>query len=221
MRYGETIRAGRLRLALAAGLLAVLAGATSAALAQPAPGHGGGSPAPGAAPPGPRGGGPDARPPGGGPGARPPGGGGHPPPSYRAYPRGDRHDHDHHSSSVIFFGPTFGWGWGYPYYDGFYYGGYNGWPYPPPGGYYERRYEVERREPPAPPVEIFVYPQRGQSEAEQATDRYECHSWGVKQTGFDPVRPLGGVAEADWAAKRDAYQRALTACLSARGYAVR
>jgi len=147
-------------------------------------------------------------------------GGGHPPPAYRAYPRGDRDHHDHHSSSVIFFGPSLGWGWGYPY-DGFYYGGYYGWPYPPRGAYYERRYDVEEREPVVAPVEVFVYPQRGQSEGEQATDRYECHRWGVEQTGFDPVKPLGGVAEADWASRRDAYQRALAACLSARGYAVR
>ena len=122
-----------------------------------------------------------------------------------------------------------GWGWGYPY-DGFYWGGYYGYPYgypygpyPPRGGYYERRYEVRESEvtPPAQPVEIFMYPQRHQSEEQQANDRYECHRWGVGQTGFDPVKPLGGVAEADWASKRDSYQRALTACLSARGYAVR
>jgi len=219
MRYGETMRAGRLRLALAAALVAMLAGAMNVAVAQPPPGPGG--PGAGGHPLG--GSGASAR--GGAPGARPPGGGahrpgGHPPPAYRAYPRSDRDHHDHHSSSVIFFGPSLGWGWGYPY-DGFYYGGYYGWPYPPRGAYYERRYEVEQREPAVAPVEVFVYPQRGQSEEQQATDRYECHRWGVDQTGFDPVKPLGGVAEGDWASKRDAYQRALAACLTARGYAVR
>ena len=226
MRYGETMRAGRLRLALVAGLTLMLAGAMSAALAQPPGGDGGRPGGPGAGGPPPGGPGPGVR--GGGPGVRPPGGR-HPPPMYRSYPRGDHHHH-HHSSSVLFFGPPLGWGWGYPY-DGYYWGGYYGYPYgypygayPPRGGYYGRRYYEERESmavTPVPPVEVFLYPQRGQGEEQQADDRYECHRWGVDQTGFDPVKPLGGVAEADWASKRDAYQRALTACLSARGYAVR
>src|SRR6516164_8225587 len=33
---------------------------------------------------------------------------------------------------------------------------------------------------------IYVYPARGQSQAQQQRDRYECHSWAVRQTGFDP-----------------------------------
>ena len=231
MRYAETIRVGRLRLALVAGLTVMLAAAMSAAVAQPPGGGAGRAGDPGAASPRPGGAGAGIR--GGGPGGPPPGGalrpgGGHPPPVYRSYPRGDRHHH--HSSSVLFFGPSLGWGWGYPY-DGHYWGGYYGYPYgypygayPPRGGYYGRRYYETRESEavtPVPPVEVFVYPQRGQGEEQQATDRYQCHRWGVDQTGFDPVKPLGGVAEADWAAKRDAYQRALAACLSARGYAVR
>ena len=35
---------------------------------------------------------------------------------------------------------------------------------------------------------IFVYPAKGQSQAQQDKDRYECHSWAVRQTGFDPTR---------------------------------
>jgi YMGG-like Gly-zipper len=35
---------------------------------------------------------------------------------------------------------------------------------------------------------IFVYPAKGQSQAQQDRDRYECHSWAVRQTGFDPTR---------------------------------
>jgi Glycine zipper len=35
---------------------------------------------------------------------------------------------------------------------------------------------------------IFVYPAKGQSQAQQERDRYECHSWAVRQTGFDPTR---------------------------------
>ena len=34
----------------------------------------------------------------------------------------------------------------------------------------------------------FVYPQKGQSAEQQKKDEYECHSWSVKQTGFDPTQ---------------------------------
>jgi len=37
--------------------------------------------------------------------------------------------------------------------------------------------------------DIYIYPARGQSQAQQNQDRYECHSWAVNQTGFDPSRP--------------------------------
>ncbi len=33
----------------------------------------------------------------------------------------------------------------------------------------------------------FVYPQKGQSAEQQKKDEYDCHSWAVKQTGFDPT----------------------------------
>ena len=33
----------------------------------------------------------------------------------------------------------------------------------------------------------YVYPQKGQSADQQKKDEYECHSWAVKQTGFDPT----------------------------------
>lgn len=36
--------------------------------------------------------------------------------------------------------------------------------------------------------DIYIYPAKGQSQAQQDRDRYECHSWAVKQTGFDPSR---------------------------------
>ncbi len=37
--------------------------------------------------------------------------------------------------------------------------------------------------------DLFIYPKKGQSEEKQSKDRYECHSWSVKQTGFDPSAP--------------------------------
>jgi hypothetical protein len=59
--------------------------------------------------------------------------------------------------------------------------------------------------------DVFIYPKQGQSEDQQAKDRYECHSWASNQTGFDPTQPLGGVAESEAGSKRSDYQRAMTA----------
>lgn len=67
-------------------------------------------------------------------------------------------------------------------------------------------------------AEIYAYPGRGQSASRQDDDRYTCHRWAVDQTGFDPTRALEGV---DSGGSRSAYQRAMAACLEARGYAVR
>lgn len=41
---------------------------------------------------------------------------------------------------------------------------------------------------PAGASDIFIYPNSGQDKAQQDRDRYECHSWAVGQTGFDPSR---------------------------------
>jgi hypothetical protein len=38
-------------------------------------------------------------------------------------------------------------------------------------------------------TDMFIYPAKGQSQALQDKDRYECHSWAVQQTGYDPSRP--------------------------------
>ena len=38
-------------------------------------------------------------------------------------------------------------------------------------------------------TDMFIYPAKGQSQAQQDKDRYECHSWAVQQTGFDPSKP--------------------------------
>jgi len=68
--------------------------------------------------------------------------------------------------------------------------------------------------------QMFIYPKQGQSEQKQATDRYQCHQWSVDQTGFDPTQPGGNVPESQNASKRADYQRAMKACLEARGYSV-
>lgn len=72
--------------------------------------------------------------------------------------------------------------------------------------------------PRAPPAQaptanaqLFVYPARHQSPAQQARDKRQCQHWAGHQTGFKPG-----------AAKRRAdYDRAITACLEGRGYTVR
>jgi hypothetical protein len=49
--------------------------------------------------------------------------------------------------------------------------------------------------PPAPvaAAPLYFYPQRGQAEALQERDRYECYRWAVRETGTDPgMTPLRG-----------------------------
>ncbi|MBS0613465.1 MAG: hypothetical protein JSS24_09875 [Proteobacteria bacterium] len=69
--------------------------------------------------------------------------------------------------------------------------------------------------------DFFVYPRNGQSEAQTAKDRFECHQWAVSQTGFDPSEPGGGVDTGQNAGKRTDYKRAISACLEGRQYSVR
>lgn len=64
------------------------------------------------------------------------------------------------------------------------------------------------------PDGLFVYPAEGQSEEQLRQDRYECHEWAVRQTGFDPTLAAPGTQGGS------DYRRAMTACLEARGYTV-
>jgi hypothetical protein len=70
-------------------------------------------------------------------------------------------------------------------------------------------------------AETFAYPRNGQSDEQQATDRYECHRWAVDKTGFDPTRTSGNVGGTEITTKRVDYRRAEGACLEARGYSVK
>jgi len=113
---------------------------------------------------------------------------------------------------------TIWWG-GIPYY---YAGGvYYTW-YPDYRGYVvtEPPPEAQVQQEAVVSDELYIYPKKGQSEKQQALDRYECHRWSSSQTGFDPTQPGGGVSETQNAAKRSDYRRAMTACLEARGYSV-
>ena len=74
--------------------------------------------------------------------------------------------------------------------------------------------------PARPGDNFYIYPKNGQSAAQQAADRYECHNWAKSQTGFDPTQPGGGVPPDQNAARGAQYNRAMTACLSARDYSV-
>lgn len=42
---------------------------------------------------------------------------------------------------------------------------------------------------------MYTYPNAGQSEQQQAKDRFECHQWSVSQSGFDPSQaaPMANV----------------------------
>ena len=37
--------------------------------------------------------------------------------------------------------------------------------------------------------QLYIYPSKGQSQEQQEKDRYQCHSWAVRETGFDPMNP--------------------------------
>jgi hypothetical protein len=66
------------------------------------------------------------------------------------------------------------------------------------------------------PGDLYSYPAQGQSPEQQSRDRYDCHRWGVTQTGFDPAN---AVIPND--ARLPDYRRAVSACLEARGYTVK
>lgn len=113
-----------------------------------------------------------------------------------------------------------------PYYYSPYYDSYYNSPY------YEPTPMVDQEQPsvyaqPAPSVSpasaerIFVYPRKGQSEELQAKDRYECHRWGVSQTGYDPTQPTSGMPGAQLNQMRADYKRAMSACLDGRGYTMK
>lgn len=78
-------------------------------------------------------------------------------------------------------------------------------------------------QPAAPPDsaqdDLIIYPKNGQSKDQQAADQYECHNWARGQTGFDPTQPAAG-NPGDVDRSRSNYNRAMSACLQARGYQV-
>lgn len=67
-------------------------------------------------------------------------------------------------------------------------------------------------------LSLHVTPLKGQSPQQTENDRYACHQWAVAQSGFDPINASQDAHATS--GMRDSYRRALTACLSARGYSV-
>jgi hypothetical protein len=108
-----------------------------------------------------------------------------------------------------------------PYYAPYYYSPYYA---PPPVVIREQPQVYVQPAPSAPQYSsqrIFIYPRQGQSDEVQANDRYECHSWSVSQTHFDPTQPASSIPEAQLYQMRANYQRAMGACLDGRGYTMK
>lgn len=70
--------------------------------------------------------------------------------------------------------------------------------------------------PPGTGYDVIAYPMHGQGPEQQDQDRYQCHRWAVSESGFDPATaPYAPAAQV-----ASNYRRALSACLSGRGYSV-
>ena len=116
--------------------------------------------------------------------------------------------------------PYFGFSYGagpYPYYGGPWYGPRVGVGVTVGGGYPVHPKPAPPAAPPASQgaLKLYVYPAAGQSEAQTADDRYQCHVWAAGQSGHDPTLGAGSRDEAE------SYSRAFTACMEGRNYVVR
>ena len=68
------------------------------------------------------------------------------------------------------------------------------------------------------PADLYVSPARGQSKEQLEMDRNECHARAVAKAGYDPNHASTGFQIGQ---KRLDYDRAIAACLQARGYTVK
>lgn len=96
---------------------------------------------------------------------------------------------------------------------------------PAQNGYVVQNPPADADQPSAPPPgaqqDLIIYPKNGQTSEQQAADRYECHNWARSQTGFDPTQPGGGVPSPNYERSHGNYDRAMSACLTGRGYEVK
>lgn len=81
--------------------------------------------------------------------------------------------------------------------------------------------EINEQETQMLPEQLFIYPKQGQTDKQQADDRYHCHRWAVKQTSYDPSQPPENLSPNELSNKRENYQKAFKTCLEGRGYSVR
>ena len=64
---------------------------------------------------------------------------------------------------------------------------------------------------------LFIYPNKDQSEEQQAKDRYECHRWAVNASHVDPTEEDVELTDQE----QSNYKRAISACLVAKDYTVK
>jgi len=104
-----------------------------------------------------------------------------------------------------------GWGWGgvglglglyyasLPFYYSTFWGADGSPYYYADDNYYQWEGNANEYETVSPPPEVqqqaanqwpnlMAYPKNGQSDAQQATDKTECHTWAAAQSGFDPTQ---------------------------------
>ena len=72
-----------------------------------------------------------------------------------------------------------------------------------------------------PGKRLFIYPRQNQSARIQEIDHRACQTWALNQTNFNPEKLPADMTETRKNEGQDAYQRAMKACLEARGYAVK
>jgi hypothetical protein len=120
------------------------------------------------------------------------------------------------AASPWYFTPYFGFGYGaygpYPYYAPWYgprvgVGVHVGSSYPRPAPAPQPQRQAA--------LTLYVYPAGGQSAAQTADDRYQCHVWAANQSGHDPTLGAGSRDDAE------RYTRAFTACMEGRNYVVK
>jgi hypothetical protein len=72
--------------------------------------------------------------------------------------------------------------------------------------------------PPSRPSagDLIAYPARGQTQAQQTRDRGECQNWASNQSGMDPMH----ITQYTTGVMVDSYNRAMTACMTGKGYSV-
>lgn len=128
-----------------------------------------------------------------------------------------------HRHRVVHTHPYVSFGFGYPFGFGHYRPYYSPW-YGPTFGvgvHVGDRQRVRRARAERAPqreqraLKLYVYPAAGQSEAQTADDRYQCHVWAADASGHDPTLGAGSRDDAE------SYTRAFTACMEGRNYVVK